>query len=96
MFVPCYIFQAAFLSALAGVESAGAAAQAAVTTLSEVDDNTASKGGRGSFARNTRRGWFYTYFKHLGMYLLSWIHPKIGSNTWDLLEVSPYLISYYE
>ncbi|KAK6257302.1 hypothetical protein QUC31_000761 [Theobroma cacao] len=47
--------QAAFLSALAGVESAGAAAQAAVTTLSEVDDNTASKGGRGSFARNTRR-----------------------------------------
>ncbi|XWS24632.1 hypothetical protein CRYUN_Cryun28dG0119300 [Craigia yunnanensis] len=47
--------QAAFLSALAGGEIAEAAARAAVTTLSGVDDTTASKGGRGSLARNTRR-----------------------------------------
>ncbi|XP_022777098.1 SWI/SNF complex subunit SWI3B-like isoform X2 [Durio zibethinus] len=47
--------QAAFLSALAGAEAAEAAARAAVTTLSEVHDTTASKGGRGSLARNMRR-----------------------------------------
>ncbi|XWS14338.1 hypothetical protein CRYUN_Cryun35bG0001200 [Craigia yunnanensis] len=47
--------QAAFLSALAGGEIAEAAARAAVTTLSRVYDTTASKGGCGSLARNTRR-----------------------------------------
>lgn len=47
--------QAAFLSALAGVEIAEAAARAAVTTLSEVDGTTAIKGGRGSLSRNLRR-----------------------------------------
>ncbi|OMP11549.1 hypothetical protein CCACVL1_00449 [Corchorus capsularis] len=47
--------QAAFLSALAGVDSAEAAAQAAVTTLSGEDDSAASKGGHASLPRNTKR-----------------------------------------
>ncbi|KAL5848048.1 hypothetical protein ACOSQ3_011572 [Xanthoceras sorbifolium] len=46
--------QAAFLSALAGVETAEAAARAAVKTLLEVD-NGASKGHFGSLARNTKQ-----------------------------------------
>ncbi|XWS26059.1 hypothetical protein CRYUN_Cryun27aG0120300 [Craigia yunnanensis] len=56
--------QATFLSALVGVEIAKAAVRAAVTSLSEVDDTTASKVGCGSLVRNTRQGmngfWFYT------------------------------------
>ncbi|KAK8585247.1 hypothetical protein V6N13_139182 [Hibiscus sabdariffa] len=47
--------QAAFLSALAGVEIAEAAAQAAVNILSKVDDTTASRGGNGSLERNSRQ-----------------------------------------
>lgn len=39
---------------MAGVDIAEVAAQAAVTTLSDVDDR-ASKGGLGSLARNTRQ-----------------------------------------
>ncbi|KAK3232089.1 hypothetical protein Dsin_003970 [Dipteronia sinensis] len=46
--------QAAFLSALAGIETAETAARAAVKTLSEVD-NRASKGSLGSFPRNTKQ-----------------------------------------
>ncbi|KAK2660979.1 hypothetical protein Ddye_007512 [Dipteronia dyeriana] len=45
--------QAAFLSALAGIETAEAAARAAVKTLSEVD-NRASKVRLGPFPRNTK------------------------------------------
>ena len=90
MFVTSNFFQAAFLSAFVGVEIAEASARAAVTTLSEEDDATASKVGRGSLVRDTRQGmngfWFYTNFKHLGIYLCC-ICVKIGSNTWYLLEV---------
>ncbi|MFQ6639407.1 hypothetical protein Gotur_014399 [Gossypium turneri] len=46
---------AAFLSALAGVEIAEAAAQAAVSVLSQVDDITASRVGSGSLERNSKR-----------------------------------------
>ncbi|MBA0836810.1 hypothetical protein Goarm_009005, partial [Gossypium armourianum] len=45
---------AAFLSALAGVEIAEAAAQAAVSVLSQVDDITASRVGSGSLERNSK------------------------------------------
>ncbi|KAB2082256.1 hypothetical protein ERO13_A05G177500v2 [Gossypium hirsutum] len=47
--------QAAFLSALAGVEIAEAAAQAAVSVLSQVDGITASRVGIGSLERNSKR-----------------------------------------
>ncbi|KAH1065887.1 hypothetical protein J1N35_030874 [Gossypium stocksii] len=47
--------QAAFLSALAGVEIAEAAAQAAVSVLSQVDDISASRVGSGSLERNSKR-----------------------------------------
>lgn len=50
----CNFSQVAFLSALAGVDIAEVAAQAAVTTLSEVE-NGAGKGSLGSLARNTRQ-----------------------------------------
>lgn len=88
-------FQAAFLSALAGVEIAEAAARAAVTTLSEVDGTTAIKGGRGSLSRNLRRGinglWFYSNSQIFRICLLSCICLRIRSSTWDFLKVSPYL-----
>ncbi|XP_039002582.1 SWI/SNF complex subunit SWI3B [Hibiscus syriacus] len=47
--------QSAFLSALAGVEIAEAAAQAAVNILSKIDDTTASRGGNGSLERNAKQ-----------------------------------------
>ncbi|XVE84578.1 hypothetical protein DITRI_Ditri17bG0023900 [Diplodiscus trichospermus] len=47
--------QVAFLSALSGIEITEAAARAAVTTLSKVDDAKASKAGGVSLSRNTGR-----------------------------------------
>lgn len=49
--ITCVFSQAAFLSALAGVEIAEVAARAAVTTLSDVDD----RASKGSLMRNTRQ-----------------------------------------
>lgn len=49
----CNFYQAAFLSALAGVEVAEAAARAAVTTQSEVD-NRISELNLSSLVRNTK------------------------------------------